>query len=63
MAKADASNTSNVFIDVLTPGATLTSASGAQYASSAPEPASFVLVSSGLLMAVLFFRSSRGSAT
>jgi hypothetical protein len=65
MAKADASNTSNVFIDVLTPGATLNSASGAQYASasSVPEPDSFVLVGCGLLLAALLFRSSHGSAT
>jgi hypothetical protein len=65
MAIADASNTSNVFIDVLTPGATLTSASGAQYASasSVPEPASCLLTGCGLLACAFFSRSRHRKMT
>lgn len=48
----DASDTSEAFIDVLTPGATYTTASGVTYASiaSIPEPKSFQLVGIALAL-------------
>jgi hypothetical protein len=62
LALADASNTSNVFIDVLTPGATLSSASGTQYSSAtAPEPSSFVLMGCSLLAYSLYRLRSRSA--
>ncbi len=65
VAIANASNTSNTFIDVLTQGATLSSASGAQYASpsAVPEPATFILVGCGLLVGGIFSRSRHRKAT
>jgi hypothetical protein len=56
LAIADASNTNQIFIDVLTPGATITSASGVIYADTAvPEPATagpVLLTLGGLLVVV-----------
>jgi hypothetical protein len=45
-ASVDVGNTSSGYLDVLTPGATLTAASGASYSSpsTTPEPSSFLLV-------------------
>ena len=49
--EANLSNTANTYIDVLTPGAGLTSASGVDYStpSPVPEPSSFLLLSASLL--------------
>ena len=48
-ATADASDTANTYITVLTPGATYTTASGATYTAPAvPEPASFWLLAMAL---------------
>jgi hypothetical protein len=64
-AGLDASDTGYFILDVLTPGAGYTSASGTQYLTafptepvSAPEPASMVLLASGLL-GVMCLRSRR----
>ncbi len=63
----DASNTASISIQVLTPGVTFTSASGATYAplvSPVPEPGSLVLLGSGLLgLAGVLRRKSRDSSS
>jgi hypothetical protein len=48
---ADASNTASISVQVLTPGVTFSSGSGALYlpTSSVPEPPSFLLFGSGLM--------------
>jgi hypothetical protein len=55
-AQVDASNTNEIFIDVLTPGGTLAAASGVNYSStSTPEPATGGLLLAGFA-AVFTFR-------
>lgn len=60
-AYIDASNTVQNFIDVLTPGASFTSASGALYsqATTTPEPETVQLMASGLLLLGGFARLRR----
>ena len=58
VAVADAGTTSNSFIDILTPGATYTSASGANYQTPAvPEPSTFFIAAGGF--AALWLSVSR----
>ena len=49
-ATVDASDTANFYIDVLTPGASYTTASGLSYTAVAPEPASLGLAGGALLV-------------
>jgi hypothetical protein len=59
-ATADAQNTNIVFIDILTPGATISSQSGVAYASTSavPEPATAVPVLTAIA-ALLFFKRGK----
>ena len=49
-AVADAANSANFHIDVLTPGGSYSTLSGASYLNPVPEPSTWILFASGLLV-------------
>ncbi|MBI1397579.1 MAG: PEP-CTERM sorting domain-containing protein [Betaproteobacteria bacterium] len=56
---ANASNTAGFYIDVLTPGGTISSLSGATYLAPVPEPSTTWLLTGGLVGVVAFARRAR----
>lgn len=59
---ADASNTAGFQIEVLTPGASYTSASGRSYVAMVPEPETYALAAAGLAL-ISVFRPGRQRRT
>ena len=60
--KLDFANTAHLYAQVLTPGATLSFASGHDYAAPVPEPASFAALGAGLFGAAAARRRRNGRA-
>ena len=58
--QADAAHTATLWIEVLTPGVTFTSDSGASYAAPVPEPAAALLLGLGVAVLLAVLRRSRG---
>lgn len=58
-ATIDVIDTATTYVTVLTPGATLTSASGLTYASAVPEASSVFLTAGGLIVLVAYSRAKR----
>jgi hypothetical protein len=58
-ATANAANTAGFYIEVLSPGASLTTASGATYAAPVPEPASAWMFGVGVMSLLVAIRQRR----
>ena len=60
-ATANASNTAGFQVEVLTPGASYTSASGRSYAAMVPEPTSTAMAGAGLMSVLIMARRRRSA--
>ena len=61
VASVDARNTNDIFIDLLTPGESVSAASGVTYSASTPEPATGGLLLAGMVGALVVRRRQKAT--